>query len=288
MAYTKTVWNDSAAPGISAPNLNHLESQYDEVKTELQKTDGTSDIKPQAKNILIQDTNNNITATNVEDALQELAGNVQTGKSKIATAITAMGQSATSTDTFDTLSSKIRAISIDANAGVGDVLSGKTFYSGGSKQTGAMPNNGAVIITPSTQNQAIPAGYHNGSGYVKGDANLVAANIKHGITVFGVTGSFSPPYDQVYTVSTTTTAYPLGSQIPLPFVPKLLVVFPTDAGYRPAIYDAIYGFSMTSTYMGGSGSSTMWLNLYYTAGNLYFTLSAQNFSFTKFNYFAFA
>lgn len=35
MAYAKTTWNAGAAPGISAARLNHLETQYDAVKTEL-------------------------------------------------------------------------------------------------------------------------------------------------------------------------------------------------------------------------------------------------------------
>jgi len=37
MAYTKNVpaWVEGAAPGISAPRLNHLETQYDEAKTDL-------------------------------------------------------------------------------------------------------------------------------------------------------------------------------------------------------------------------------------------------------------
>jgi hypothetical protein len=48
-----------------------------------------------------------------------------------------------------------------------DVLTGYTFSSsGGTGQSGTMPNNGAVAITPSASSQAIPAGYHNGSGAV--------------------------------------------------------------------------------------------------------------------------
>lgn len=54
---------------------------------------------------------------------------------------------------------------------------------------GTMPNNGAVTINPSTTNKTIPLGYHNGSGVVSGDSNLVAANIKAGKTIFGVAGS---------------------------------------------------------------------------------------------------
>jgi hypothetical protein len=52
-----------------------------------------------------------------------------------------------------------------------------------------MPNNGAVTITPGTTNQTIAAGYHNGSGVVNGDPDLIASNIKSGVNIFGVVGT---------------------------------------------------------------------------------------------------
>lgn len=81
---------------------------------------------------------------------------------------------------------------LTGDAAVGDVLSGKTFYSNSTtKKTGTMTNQGAVTITPSSSNKPIAAGYHNGSGYVAGDADLVAANIKSGVNIFGVLGEYS-------------------------------------------------------------------------------------------------
>jgi hypothetical protein len=75
------------------------------------------------------------------------------------------------------------------DAAVGDVLSGKTFSNaGGSGLTGTMPNNGAVVLTPSISNQPIAAGYHNGSGYCEGDADLVSANVRSTASIFGVAG----------------------------------------------------------------------------------------------------
>ncbi len=55
-------------------------------------------------------------------------------------------------------------------AGAGDVLSGKTFTNGSSVgASGTMPNKGAWTgATTGNGNVAIPAGYHNGSGYVSG------------------------------------------------------------------------------------------------------------------------
>ncbi|MFX4261048.1 phage tail protein [Pelotomaculum propionicicum] len=74
-------------------------------------------------------------------------------------------------------------------ATTGDVLAGKTFTNDSGEQAGAMPNRGAVVLTPGTTNQAITAGYHNGSGYVLGDADLISANIKAGVNIFGVAGN---------------------------------------------------------------------------------------------------
>ena len=75
------------------------------------------------------------------------------------------------------------------NAVEADVLSGKTFSNASTASlTGTMPNNGAVTVTPSTSSQTIAAGYHNGSGYAEGDADLVTTNIKSGKDIFGVSG----------------------------------------------------------------------------------------------------
>ena len=86
----------------------------------------------------------------------------------------------------------------DANASASDVLSGQTFYgSSGTKQTGTMTNNGAVsgtiddVSTPYT----IPQGYHDGSGTVSVDsteaAKIIPGNIKDGVEILGVTGTYT-------------------------------------------------------------------------------------------------
>ena len=61
-----------------------------------------------------------------------------------------------------------------------------------------MPNRGAVSLTISDVNDeiSIAQGYHDGSGKVAildtEKAKLIAANIKQGITILGVTGSLEP------------------------------------------------------------------------------------------------
>lgn len=179
MAYQTPKTNWQASDVVQPADMNRIEQNIAELK--------------KAATIDVADANGYFTTTpkTVESALQELGSAVTTGKSKIATAITSMGQSAASTDTYDTLSSKIRAISTDATAGTGDVLSGKTFYQGGSKKTGTMANNGAGgTVTPGTSNIVKPAGYYSSAITVLGDTNLVSDNIVAGKTIFGVMGKY--------------------------------------------------------------------------------------------------
>jgi len=109
----------------------------------------------------------------------------------------------------------------------GDVLSGKTFTNDSGLQTGTMPNNGAVVITPGTSDIAIPAGYHNGSGYVKGDANLVVANIKSGVSIFGVTGTVKEYKAASGSVSVSNTSTQTVSG--LGFTPQVIIIIYTSS-----------------------------------------------------------
>lgn len=80
----------------------------------------------------------------------------------------------------------------DADAGTGDVLSGKTYYKDG-KKTGAMTNNGDTSGNISTKAGTvnIPAGYTSG-GTVAIDSTeqgkIVSGNIKSGVSILGVSG----------------------------------------------------------------------------------------------------
>ena len=75
-----------------------------------------------------------------------------------------------------------------------EVRSGKTFWglrtdgTWGS-QTGSMTDRGAVVITPGTMTTLIADGYHDGTGYVAGDTDLLPGNIRTGSTIFGVSGT---------------------------------------------------------------------------------------------------
>lgn len=50
----------------------------------------------------------------------------------------------------------------------------------------------AATYTPKTTDQSIASGqYLSGTQTIKGDANLVAGNIKSGVNIFGVTGTYA-------------------------------------------------------------------------------------------------
>ena len=61
-----------------------------------------------------------------------------------------------------------------------------------------MPNKGAVngAITTKDEQFTIPTGFHDGSGKVGIDntekSKIIAANIKEGVTILGVTGTLAP------------------------------------------------------------------------------------------------
>lgn len=99
------------------------------------------------------------------------------------------GAAVTGTNDYDVDSSA-------ATATTGEILNGKTAAVQGVLITGDMPNNGAVAgkITTKSGRYTVPQGYHDGSGNVQIDSNeqakIIAGNIKSGIVILGVTGTY--------------------------------------------------------------------------------------------------
>ena len=80
----------------------------------------------------------------------------------------------------------------DATAVATDILSGKTAYVNGSLVTGSITSKEAQTYTPTTSAQTIAAGqYLAGAQTITGDANLLPENIKAGVTIFGVLGTYT-------------------------------------------------------------------------------------------------
>lgn len=93
------------------------------------------------------------------------------------------------------------------NATADDVISGKTFTSeSGLKVTGTITSQGAQTITPGTSDKTIASGkYLSGTQTIQGDANLVAGNIKSGVSIFGVVGTYAGSSSSSMTMKTGTT-----------------------------------------------------------------------------------
>lgn len=69
-----------------------------------------------------------------------------------------------------------------------NVLAGKTIGTESGLVTGTMPDKGAITITPGQTAQAIPAGYHNGSGTVPA-VSFDAAKVLSDTTIAGKKGT---------------------------------------------------------------------------------------------------
>lgn len=103
---------------------------------------------------------------------------------------------------------------------VANVLAGTTIAG----TAGTMPNRGSYRLATALHNQtvAIPAGYHDGTGYIwYYDANHVASNIKLNVNIGGVVGTLNPsaPHgEQIYATAGTYTFYVPASVTRIEFI----------------------------------------------------------------------
>ena len=112
------------------------------------------------------------------------------------------------------------APTLSGNAAADDVLSGKTFYSNSyTKHTGTMTNNGSTGGTISTKagTISIPAGYTTGGSVsisTTEQNKIVAGNIKKGVTILGVAGTYtSDATATAANILSDKTAYVNGAKI---------------------------------------------------------------------------
>lgn len=131
--------------------------------------------------VIIDLTNDTVTKDNL------LVGYTATGKD---------GEHIDGACTFDADTSDATVI-IDSTNASSEILDGKTAYARGQKIEGTMANRGGEggTISDKSEEYVIRSGYHDGSGKVGIDATekakLIAGNIKSGVTILGVEGSYS-------------------------------------------------------------------------------------------------
>lgn len=130
-----------------------------------------------------------------------------------------------------------------ATATASDILTGKTAYGKDGKISGSMTDNGAVnkSISGKSERYTIPKGYHDGSGKIGIDsseqAKIIPENIKKGVSILGVSGSYAPTSGgggQVKTGTTTSTTINTG----LSKIDKLIIYAESISG--KGVIDIIY------------------------------------------------
>ena len=100
------------------------------------------------------------------------------------------GTSATVTTGTNTLT-LTKTVSVTPSVSAGYVSAGTAGNSSVSL-TASITTKAAATITPGTTNQTIASGtYLTGTQTISGDSNLVAGNIKSGVSIFGVAGSYT-------------------------------------------------------------------------------------------------
>lgn len=193
----KTDWglNDIVRP----QDMNDIGEELNQLRTDVDNIEVPPASLTQAGIVQLSNATDGVSESKAatEKALGLVMAEAQAGKqagierkNEVVAALNSIGVAASTSESWDSLIAKMAAIiKATGNAGVGDVLSGRTFSNEtGNNRIGTMANQGAQIITPGTINKAIPAGYHNGSGHVVGDPDLVAANFPKDVNLFGIQG----------------------------------------------------------------------------------------------------
>lgn len=159
------------------------------------------------------------------------------------------------------------------------------YVSAGTKSaTKQLTTQAAKTVTPSTANQtAVASGrYTTGAVTVKGDANLVAGNIKSGTSIFGVTGTYSGGTPNLqsksvtYTSNGTVTITPDSGYDGLSSVDVTVNVEGSGSGGSGG--GTIEGFQYENISTGGNFTNVTFIGCYFGGCEFYFYNSA-NLSF---------
>lgn len=142
----------------------------------------------------------------------------------------------------------------------GSVLSGKVGFVNGVKVTGTISSKGTQTYTPGTSNQTISAGqYLSGDQTISGDGDLVAGNIKHGVDIFGVTGTYDTEASAPIAAATVLTGK-------VGFVNGTKITGTMTNVGAQSITPTAAGVAITAGYHNGSGATVA--DADFVAGNI--------------------
>lgn len=137
------------------------------------------------------------TSANLADAINSIPLGTDTSDATATAAgirkgLTAYAKGAKLTGTLADVAQAAPDISVSSGGLItASVTQGAGYVAAGTKSaTSQLGTQAAQTITPGTANKTIAAGkYLTGDQTIKGDPNLVAANIKKGVSIFGVAGT---------------------------------------------------------------------------------------------------
>lgn len=118
----------------------------------------------------------------------------------------------------------VGAVSVPADK----VLTGTTIAG----TPGAMPNRGAGgTVTPGTTNQSKAAGYYSTAITILGDPDLIAANVRKGIDIFGIIGSLEEG-KRYATGTLSSLSTNMAREFDCGFIPSIVTITGKDFLYN--------------------------------------------------------
>jgi hypothetical protein len=190
---------------------------------------GDAKITRKVASVTRANTSITTTADDTNDTLTLSASNNQgtgyvTGSNQTASKVitlTASGATVTATDNSSTPVKISKSVTTATQATPGITVSSTGLITASATQTAGyvsagtqsttkqLTTQGGKTVTPTTSNQtAVASGrYTTGAVTVKGDSNLVAGNIKKGVSIFGVTGTYEGTGGASVTTCTITVTF---------------------------------------------------------------------------------
>lgn len=288
MAKINWTMNETVQPA----DMNALGTEINELRSDvdnIQIPDGTLTQKGivQLSDVVTStDKTKAATANSVKLAFDEATAAKQLGveqKNNVVAALNSIGVTASTSETWTQLITKMSAIiRATGNATAAQVLSGATFSNASANGlTGTMANRGSGgTVTPGTANQTKAAGYYSSAITILGDADLVAANIRSGVDLFGVVGTLVE--GKQVAIGSGTVVTNVLTVTGLPFAPRNIIVQRANFSTNTAIYSA--DLSINKFAQNGLADN---YNVF-TTGSGGFTVTLKDMSGTTFNYIAFS
>ena len=241
----QTVKADNGYDGLSQVTVNAVSKTYVgsgvTKKSAATYTPGTSD-QSIASGQYLNGTqtikgDSNLTAANIKSGVKifnvtgSYAGSSSGGSSPRLQTKTATPSESTLTISPDSGYDGLSSVTVNAVS--------RTYVGSG------VTKKAAATYTPKTSDQSIAASqYLSGAQTIKGDANLVAGNIKSGVSIFGVTGTYVGSGSSGGSGNNNVEAYAITSTNPS-------VNFKTTSGTIK-----IWGYGTISSSSGWGGSTT--------------------------------